>query len=442
MTGKRWKAEVGRAPIVVHIEERAGRPTLWLRWWNRAKNNWSTTPTTIRLRDERDRLIRSAEGEAMAAAEAKRLELASGVSPILTGEHLTVLQGLAEAIHPDTGLYPVDTMHRREVVRELEYVARVLGPAMPWVAIGPQQVQQVWMTRIRELTVRGRSGHRSAEITVSRLLTVAAWLKSLQRIPPGACLAPRKWRVNLRTNWRQIRGETRDPEPHQPRYSEAESLALLAVAPQVDPRLNLLLWLGLELRLGQVQRARRRDVRLDARTFEVHGLGHKHGTLVHLTDGQLAVLTYALTEGYLAPLEAAGGDYPLFPAGQLPGGRKGAGRCAERHRFEPPIGGTARRKWLEKAEQLTGITHVQGRGFYGFKRQAVDQAIQGAKLDPDALQKFGGWQDAQMPMTVYRDRQDDAAERRATRARALVRGEAVTEDVATADEALAGTGGK
>lgn len=429
---KPWSAEVGRRPLVVHVQERPGRKNLWLRWWDTQKNNWAWEPTLIQPRDEAGRWRRAAETEGIQAAEAKRSQLAAG-QPVLSGDHLGLIDGVMEAIDPDRGLYPVDTMHRRETLRAVTFANMVLK-SKPWVAIGPQDVQQVWRAKIRELHRQGKNGCRQAEVVTQRLLTVAKWLAANKRIPPGACTPPHKWHELLRSDWRNLTGSTRDHEPARPRHTVEQVRRILAEAKAVDPRFHLMLWLGLELRLGQVARARRSDVDLEAGTFTVYGAGHKRGTVVQMTAGQIMAIRDALM-GYLEPLNHSGMDFPLFPSGQLTGGRTGTPKASERHRDAKPVGRTAIRKWFQEAQSAAGVLHQVGRGLYGFRRAAVDEAV--TDLDPEALKRFGGWTDEQMPRQVYKDKQDQAADTRATVVRSRIRGETVTTSVASETEGVA-----
>ncbi len=97
-------------------------------------------------------------------------------------------------------------------------------------------------------------------------------------------------------------------------------------------RLDLLLKLGAELRLGQVARAWRSDIDLDAETFLVRSFGKKRGEVVKLTGGQTLAVCVALS-GYLAELEQSGMDYRLFPSGHTPWR---AVRQPPRNRATPP----------------------------------------------------------------------------------------------------------
>jgi len=100
----------------------------------------------------------------------------------------------------------------------------------------------------------------------------------------------------------------------------------------------------------------------------------KGGTTVQLTGGQLVAVINAL-HGYLHRLEGLSPvegmsleqgsnvcDYPLFPQGPLPGGRKGHGVAdPERHMRVNPVN----RRWVlaqfRRAEARAGVPHVSRR---------------------------------------------------------------------------------
>ncbi|MGL1102628.1 hypothetical protein ACSTLM_00270, partial [Vibrio parahaemolyticus] len=83
-------------------------------------------------------------------------------------------------------------------------------------------------------------------------------------------------------------------------------------------------------------------------------------------EGQMVAVRVALS-GYLAPLEsqwvAKGTDYPLFPAGQLMGGRTDPMKavCRPEHATAEPVTRDAIGRWFLDAEQLAGVPHVEGR---------------------------------------------------------------------------------
>jgi hypothetical protein len=146
--------------------------------------------------------------------------------------------------------------------------------------------------------------------------------------------------------------------------------------------------------------------------------------------------------GYLRELEAAyqAGEirnYPLFPAGQLPGGRryneiekrKRDYRTpeypvakVERHGRARPIGMRAVNNWWHEAEDLAGVPHIDGRGPYGSRRGGVDEAKR-QHISREGLMAHGGWSDTQVPDNIYAEEENRAGRAEARRVRAKIRGE-------------------
>jgi hypothetical protein len=179
--------------------------------------------------------------------------------------------------------------------------------------------------------------------------------------------------------------------------------------------------LGGEQRLGQVVRAWRSDLLLDEGTFTIRGREKKGGVVLELTKGQRAAAEKAL-KGYLSDLEQAGGDYRLFPSGQLPGGRKGEGRATEKHRNAKQVGARRITSWFIEAEELAGVEHLRGRGPYGVRRVAVDSA-KGNGISREGLKEYGGWTDTQVPDMIYAAKKSEKARKEACEMRARFRGE-------------------
>lgn len=394
-------------------------------------------------------------------------DVPGGLAPAAARGALTLGETEALLLDPDTGKFPTPagrkpTHHAREVLRSLRFAVRELGADFPWARLDIDAFTTLWRRRIRqaqEATKRGerQDGLRPAEVIVRDLAAVATWLRQRRRdgeplIPAGAALLPRTWKRLVGDDWVKLRGEelrTRTaPEPKRPRHTEDEIRRILARAADVDPRLDLLLQLGAELRPGQVERAMRTHLDLTVAPhgrLTVQGAGTKKGTKVKLTAGQRAAVDRALgladpARGYLRLLEQqyAGGalaDYPLFPAGQLPGGRKGEDPVAtsERHVTCGLLAGNTIRDWFREAEALAGVPSVKGRVFYGVRRAAVDafKARQGSR---EGLQAFGGWADTQIPDTIYADAEAEYAQDEAAKHRAAIRGEAPEAAAAEASE--------
>lgn len=428
-----WTYTVGQRPDRVVAEERIKRRgVVYLRWWG--GTNWVRESTGLTLRNTSGALVKTKCQAAEAAAKAKyKTLLAPPEQPAAACEPrpLTILDGLALAIDPARGLYPVETPHRREVVRELERAAAILGVETTWEALTPGSLRELYRVRAAGLRARKYAGQRGAEITVARLLAVAGFLRAERRISDNACRPPRKWRESLAQE-RTADGKReagKAIEPHRPRHTIEEMQSILRVAPQVDPRLALAYRIGIGLRLGQVVRVRRSALDLAGGCITVPGRGRKKGSVVILLPEDLAILHDVLTTGYLAPLEAlyvqgGGGDYPLFPSGQLTGGRTGADHAVARpeQAHAVPVCMSAIRGWFAAAETLADVRHVKGRSTYGIKRQAVD-AAKILKLSRDALTELGGWSDPQMADRIYADMLAREAATEAAHARHSIRGE-------------------
>lgn len=431
MTDTVWMHSVGTIPFKVDVLEMATRKhVLYLRW--RTRGNWTYQSLRRTMRDEKGqpltgRARRDVEQWAIAQAEQKFAELRAGVSPTMPKAPLTLGEAWALIADQDTGKYPSDSRHRREVERELKHVVRILGSDTPWEALHVEQLTKLWRSRIRELRAQDETGIRGAEITISRLLTVAQWLRDRERIPKDACIAPQSWKRDLRKDWQQLTDSDRVVEPQRPRYTVEEYRRLFDATWQADPRYGLMYALGAELRAGQVARMRRSDVDLEHQRFRVWGSGNKRGTWVKMTPGQLAAVDRAFG-GYLAKLEEAHragelADYCLFPRGQMPGGRKGNPIAdVERHGDAKHVGEFAMRKWHREAEQLAKIPHLDGRGWYGARRLGVDEAKK-RKISREGLKAHGGWADSQVPDAIYAEQEQEYAQDEAAEVRASIRGE-------------------
>ncbi len=370
-----WHFEVGEIPHKVTVFENVAKGgVLYLRW--RAGGNWKHKSLKRTLRSSNGRIVKTTRDWARQQAKQHHEEIIQrGRTPEARAARLTIGDTIALLVDQETGKYPIDTPHRREVVRAIKFAEAVWNADTPWETIRRSHLRQLWRRRIKTLSTQGHVGARGAEVTVARILAVAQWLRDEDEglIPTHACIPSKHWKQELRDDWMMLRREERQPEPNRPRHTADEMRSIIAAADRVDPRFALLMALGAELRLGQVCRAWHSDLMLEDGTFTVRSHGTKRGTVVNLTEGQI-VACYSALSGYLAELESAGGDYRLFPAGQLPGGRSGSAHAVERHRHAKPIGRRRILEWFHGAESLTGIDSIPGRGAYGLRRAAVDAA--------------------------------------------------------------------
>lgn len=347
---------------------------------------------------------------------------------------------------PATGKYPHRSAMRDELERSLRLAERVWGADTLWADIDELSFTKLLRVRVEELVAKNCRAVRAAEITVGRIITTVGWLREVRRIARDAAPWPKSWKAQITQHWQGVTKSIRAPEPHRPRYTLDEAQRILR-ASNFDPRLEMLLWLGCELRLGQVARALRSDLDLplvdwqapetnetDYGTLQVYGAGKKSGTTVDITRGQRRRVDDALSAGYLAPAEEkyqakALADYCLFPAGYVVGrvgftrGETLPMRMSDKIDWQKHCTSSWVRKNFREAEKRAGVEHVEGRGAYGIRRQGRDVADT-VNLSPSAIENFGGWTPGSpIPAKVYRERGNRVGRREARGARAALRGE-------------------
>ena len=430
MTSIGWKSATGARPYRVVAEERLDRDrVVYLRWWEGKR--WTRSATGIKVWSvSLNRLVQAKVDAVESLMLAKQRDLINGISPkVIAKPLLTISAAITLVKDAESGLYPLDSPHRREVLRELARAAAILGEEKTWNSMTPSDLAKIYRRRAQAIfgQGKGKAGRRGAEISVARLLTVAEWLRGEKLIEQTACRVQHTWR-SLYGSELELKLD-KEILPARPRHEVPDIRKLLDVAGRVDPRLALALELGTELRLGQVLRARRSDLRLESNSFRVRGRGRKAGTIVELIPTQLAAVKGALS-GHLAALETLYEtgkieDYPLFPSGQMTGGRRDVHRalCRPSQASAPPIHRRAVLAWFHEAERLAGIPQVKGRGWYGLRRASVDGA-KAAEISPDGLKQFGGWSGTEIPEQVYAEKQSRRSIEEASKVRAKIRGPA------------------
>lgn len=439
-----WEEALSLPPRKGYVYERSDKAgALYVREWQPELGQWKKASLKGSLFDDHGRRLAGralAERKQWARVEALRLlqqwDAAARGEPApaaaARARRLTLGETRAVLTHPDTGKYPVDSPHRRDVLRALAFATSVCGPDRAWNTIGKADLRTLGRRRIEQARAQGVKGYRPAEMAVAGVLTVAAWLRDEGLIDERACIAPTHWKRELHAFWQESTGG-RAYEVQRPRHTLAESRAILAAAAAIDVRLELLLAVGAELRAGQVERCRRSDLTVDdaghPARLRVPGSGKKGGAVVEFTDGQRAVVAAALATGYLRALEAAHragtlADYLLFPSGQLRGGRKGEDPVAlvAVHRLERRLAKKTLLDWFHEAEARARVTPVAGRAFYGLRRAAVDFAL-AADVSKHGLKQLGGWSDTQVPEQIYADQEAALHRGEATTLRGAFRGE-------------------
>lgn len=334
---------------------------------------------------------------------------------------LTISEGIELAFDSDHGHFPTESRHKRESRRALDRLAARLPDDLTWEKLDLDQVT-AQIRKAARASVDG-SGYRATELTWEMMYTVAQWLRDRKHIPLTAAVPRLKWKENLKREWEAITGHK--VEPYQPRYTEEEAARLLAAAHKVDPRLELLLEIGVELRCGQVLRCRRSDLELEGGGFglgrvQVHGKGRKAGEVVDLHPEARECIDFALSEGYLADAEAAYRegkikDYFLFPGGRLRRGRARVDNAAKLHIHRRTLN-----DWIRELEVIAGVEYVPRRALYGLRRFATDLAEDFEK-DDRVLNLLSGHLDSKTRRRIYQQRDRDKLRARAAITRRQMR---------------------
>lgn len=425
-----FKVESTVGGIRFVVEEMPSRPgyVVMRRW---VDGEWKRKSIgRMVLRDERGAILPSAKAQAEVKAAEWYFQLTGqAAAKEVAPSAVTVGQTWDLISDPATGKYPHPSPFRDELERSLAYAVATWGADRLWVSITADDWTRLMRQRLTEQVQRGRVGLRSTEITVSRILTAANWLRKKKRIPMDAAVIDPDWRKDELAPFYMGLTKTKSmPEPNRPRHTDDEARRLIAVSWEVDPRFGLLMALGAELRLGQVARAKRSDLDLSANTFTVKGSGDKKGETIELTVGQSLAVQRAFStylfeaEGdYLVP-QRIPDDYYLFPGGRLYGKKAGEAMATVGQARAAHINENTIRDWYWAAEKLAEIPRIRGRGVYGVRRAAVDHAL-GKKVSQQGLKSLGGWSSDEMPRRVYADQENRQGRKEAASARASFRGE-------------------
>lgn len=365
-------------------------------------------------------------------------------------ETLTLREGFALALDPENGKYPAtDTRHYDQMKKWRD---RLLGgrpgmrplikPDLPWAALQLRDVRTLWRSMADAyLRTEGKEfGLRAAEMMVDSIYSVAAWLREENRIGPEAARPPEGWRRRLKQEWELRTGE-HHKRPYRPRHTADEFRRVFAALrdPRVDPRIRLAIELAAECRTGQVLRCTRSMLvltevasddyeRLPAGSLgqiTIPGAGKKHGEIVVLTPEQRRAVDDAVA-GYLVKFEEAYqaeeiSDYHLFPGSKMKMVDKTGRRRPRRVRLGvKPLSRDGARQLFKALEVVAKVDHIEGRGWYGLRRQAADLA-ETATSDDRVKDRLGGWQDSETRKSIYQDRETDALRAQAASVRRQLR---------------------
>lgn len=425
---KRFRRTAGSGPHMVRYGEWNGKGARAYLWWRRRTEhgtNWAKKSLGFDLRDDAGKIIQARADDAFAEAQ-RQYERLSGkrAEAQATPKVIRLRDTWPILTNKQRGKYPTDTLYRRSLNDALTFARRVLGDDFLWNHFDHSAMQQVVREKVNDVLALGETtGYRAAELYGAALLTIGLVLRDRDRVIDRNTPLPlgKAWRQEL-AEYVSAQNNHRIPEPQRPRHTIDEVRTLLAAARNADPRLNLAMQLGAEYREGQVVRALRSDLNLEDGTFQIVSRGKKMGELVVLTAGQLESARAALA-GYLSDLEAAYqsgalSDYQLFPQHRLRRGK------VVRHVLGKYVHKRTMNGWFRDLEDRCEIAHVEGRSFYGLRRQLLDAAKEEGISD-EALQHHGGWLDPSTPNTVYRDKRQLKARREARDVRSRIRGETV-----------------
>jgi hypothetical protein len=339
------------------------------------------------------RLVRAAAAAPAASTGTPSSAVGSSPAPAVAEQPLTpaelaarrtVRQGIDIVVDPRMGKLKLadgqrSTERRNEWVSKLRLAERCLGPDTVLAHVGVLEYEALWRQLAETFKDTDVSGFRTTVRVTSALSVAMQWLRNRKLIPAGAATPPEKWEAELRNQWEALRGQP-VPTPAALRHTREEAGKILGAVDdaRVDPRMRLLIELGAELRGGQVVRARRRDVDLTRHPHAPHGIvriaGNKKkpGTTVALTERQRAVLDASLS-GYLREYEAAFvtgqvADYPLFPSKSL----RADGVARPRANVKSLTASGLRTMWKVLEEEVAGVRHQPGRGWYGLRRIFTD----------------------------------------------------------------------
>jgi integrase len=298
-------------------------------------------------------------------------------------------------LDPVNGKYPGDSPWKRSVASYLTTCVELLED--PEIGDVKHAHYRTLWRKLAELHAADptRYGPRSIEMIVGALRGAMGWLQLEEHIESTAGLPAPRWKSQMQRDWMHITNEP-PRRKAKPRATKDEQAAIFAALHLADPRAGLAIQIGAELRLGQVVRARRSDIyEYDGHEIGgiiIHGRGHKHGADVLFTDQQREAVTRALTTGFLSNVESAYragsiSDYLLTAGGYLAKQKAQVGNAMK------PLSAKALRDYWNDLEQLAGVQHVRGRGWYALRRRAADDA-EDVSTDERALNEFGGWTDS------------------------------------------------
>jgi hypothetical protein len=397
----RWSHRAGKWGRTITVEESEVGKHLQARW--QVERRPHTMSLGFGIRNSSGGIDREAKKKAVDLATMYAGLWNDGISPSAHAESLkrqggptsagrvTIGAGFALALDPTSGIWIGTQRHaakeRRAQLKLAEDVEHILGPGGSWEAVSATTAQEIWRHYLH-LSSNAKQFRRKAAKVVQLIYQVRDWLVAKGHISCSLDRPERDWKDSLDKEWEQKHGPDKQPASHL-RHTPEEAVRLFQSLADADPRLQVLIEVGSELREGQVIRSTRADLKRDGSgafglgRLIVHGRGRKRGDEIHLTPEMDAVFTMAMAQptddtpgGYLSELEEAWQagsilDYPLFPGGRL---RRGVFPLCRLRPDHAPTHSTTAIKWFRKYEKHCGVQHIPDRSFYGIRRQMTDIA--------------------------------------------------------------------
>lgn len=386
-----WKESFGRRPFRLTVKERADKDHVVYAYFRLQGK---------KVKCSLDILIKDAHGgrdpdklqEVLALAKKMLALLCGGADPRAAlakpqrtpaPAALTLKGGIDWAYAAPGSMFQKETSYVRDMKAHATKFAASLSLVAPtWADLSPLAYRTAWRRIIADTANEGKDtkGLRALELGIHAVKFVAKALAQHEKVGSLPKMPPTGWKEQLKLDWAEAftDGDTQALVPARPRFTHDEIARLIAACslPQVDPRVGLAFMLGLEARLGQVGRCMRShlsevpgeegDLKL-----RIPGKKSKRGTVVLLTPQERDAVQHALKTGFLSELERSrcSGRLKDFPL--LPGGRLRDGKAPVRDGLRPMNDRTLYDKFVQ-LEAVAGVEHLDGRGWYGARRTAVD----------------------------------------------------------------------
>lgn len=326
---------------------------------------------------------------------------------------------MRRVLDSQTGKYAGDSIWKANVADHLAIAGDLIGNATPMSELRHSHYRQLWRSMAREHATSGTYGLRYAEQVVGSVRSAVVWLQQEEIIGPDYGLPAVGWKAQLRKDWGEITSVPVDVKPARPRYTEKELAKLLGALDKADPRLALLVCVGAPLRLGQVVRLRRSDVRgIRYGGLHVAGRGKKKGATPRLTMRERHALTKAMATGYLSEVEALYRAKKIKDFNLFAGGKLAAGKLQKKNAQRAPLKGNSLNQIWRKLETLAGVAHMPGRAAYGARRKLADM-VDKLAISPGAKNAVGGWTKT-LTREVYLEAENEDTTNEARGARAAV----------------------